>query len=1586
MRISLFSLVIVIFLTISATAKLCPENDLNGDCEVDWEDIQTFTDQWLNTTEEEDDCPQPGCADLDNTGEINLVDFAILANQWLCRGIPLSINEIVASNNIKKDPQNEYDDWFEIYNFGDMPINLAGMYLTDNLSNPTKWQIPYGYPSQTTVPADGFILFWADEDTIDGPNHVDFKLSAGGEEIGLFLDADTMVDSIIFGEQATNISYGRYPDADDYLRYFAVTTPLADNNGTYFDFVNEIGVSHERGFYDSPFNLLLACDTNGATIRYTLSGTEPSETVGTVYTPGTGIPITTTANLRAIAYKAGEKPSRTTHTYIFINDVVEQPNNPPGWPSNWGYSQDVNDNDGSGNGIVPSDYEMDQRVVDNTLPGYSVQDALLDIPTVSITMKLDDFIGDANGMWANPGYTTEYKCSIEYIPLDGTEGFQYDCKVENHGGASRRPYRMQKHNLRLTFTSQYGPAKLEYNLFPESPVDVFNQLLLRASFTDSWGLVSWGSTRYRPNDSMYIRDFWMKESLRDMGQPSSYGNFVHLYVNGLYFGQYNLTERVAAGDFFAEHLGGEPEDWAINEDFDYGPTPARWTEMLGIDPSTEANYTQIKNYLDIENFADYMLLHFYADAEDWPGHNGHAAANPVSGDGKFRFFVWDQEIVLDYHGRAADRVDSTGGAGTLFQNMRKSAEFRLLFADRFQKHCMNDGALNVANSQNRYLEAANIIDKAIVAESARWGDTRMKTPYGSSINIPTDPNNWNDIYYPAPPHGPWPNYYFTREDSWLLERDCVINHYIPDINNTANSYALIKLLRTKNLYPTLDAPVFNVNGSYKHGGYISTSDTLTITDSCSTAAIYYTLDGNDPRVPGEVVPPHTIVLVSDGSAKKARVPTGDIGTTWQGGSEPYDDSNWTSGTSGVGYERDTGYDPFIGIDVETAMYNVNTTCYIRIPFYVDACDIGKISSLTLRMRQDDGYVLYINGVEVKRVYSPGTPAWNSNSTSMSPESTSAWYSYDFSSHIDKLHSGSNILAIHGMNYSVTDTDFLICAELEAVIEGSTTDPTISPDAIEYTGGFNIDKSAALKARAYLSSTQKWSALNEAVYEVGNIRNSLRITEIMYHPVDTNNPNDPNTEYIEMKNINASTINLNLVKFDKGIDFTFGPNTLMAGQHILAVKNKNAFEAKYGAGKYIAGEYTGSLDNGGERIRLLDAVGTTILDFDYKDGWRSIVDGDGYSLTIIEPTNPDMNSWSEKDSWRASAYVNGSPGWNDSGIIPNPGAIAINEVMAHSHAGAPDWIELYNTTASVINIGGWYLSDNDENPLKYRFAAGKTIPAYGYIVIYEDVNFGPLATDPGRLTPFALSENGEMVCLASALDTNGVLTGYREKEDFGASETGVSFGRYYKGSTDSFNFVPMANSTQGYANAYPKVGPIVITEIMYHPDWPAGSLYENDQYEYVELRNIGTEPVTLYDYAQGEPWKLTDGIDFTFPASPVVTIPAGGRILVVKNPTAFNWRYPGLSAITYGPYDGKLDNAGERIQIGKPGDEDAGIRYYIRVDRVDYSDGSHPGGEPGNVDLWPAEADGAGKSLTRISTTLYGNDPNNWQAVTPTPGS
>jgi hypothetical protein len=265
-----------------------------------------------------------------------------------------------------------------------------------------------------------------------------------------------------------------------------------------------------------------------------------------------------------------------------------------------------------------------------------------------------------------------------------------------------------------------------------------------------------------------------------------------------------------------------------------------------------------------------------------------------------------------------------------------------------------------------------------------------------------------------------------------------------------------------------------------------------------------------------------------------------------------------------------------------------------------------------------------------------------------------------------------------------------------------------------------------------------------------------------------------------------------------------------------------------------------------------------------------------------------------------------------------------------------------------------------------------------------LHFGNV-NDPGCIEPFALSENGEQLHLSSA--HNNVLTGYRTEEDFGASQTGVSFGRHYKPSTGNYNFVAMERNTPGSSNTGPKVGPIVISEIVYNPEWPFGGSYTNDEYEYVELHNISPEPVTLYDFETGQPWKFTDGIEFVFPTDAPITIPAGGYLLVVKNPEVFLLRYPGVpTEKIFGPYDGKLSNAGERLELGMPGDIDkAGQYQYIRIDRINYSDGSHPENCPGGIDLWPTEPDGLGLSLTRRVLSEYGNDPVNWTASAPSPG-
>lgn len=752
--------------------------------------------------------------------------------------IPLRINEILARNDTGIDDGfGNREDWIELYNPNTVAVNLDDYYLTDRADNPTKWSFP-----SVSIPANGYLLVFASgADTVDpgGNPHCSFQLSAAGEFLAIVRpDGITIDDSFLpgFPEQFTDISYGPHPTQAT-LQFFGSASP-GQPNGTngYPGVVKDTNFSVNRGFFTAPLQLTVTTDTLGSAIRYTIDGSKPTPTHGTVYNPSTPIEITTTTTVRAIAFRDDYLPTNVdTHTYLFVEDVAMQSSTPAGWPTDWT------------NG-VPSDYEMDPRVVNNTngLGVHTVPESLLDIPTVSLTMPQDDFTGASRGIYTHPTSRWERECAVEYLLPDGTPGFQEDCKVEVHGNSSRNPSRMQKHSLRLTFSSSVGTPKLHYPLFPDSRVQQFNKLVLRACFTDSWALASWSSSRYRPNDSIYIRDVWMKDSLGAMGQPTSRGNFVHLYVNGLYFGLHNLTERLE-DDWFADHLGGNKSDWLIKDDLSSGVS--RWSEMMTVlneAITTNTVYENARSYIDVENYADYMLLHFYADSEDWPHHNGYAAANLNSGDGRFRFFVWDQEIVLDKY--SWNRYDSSSGGGAPFQRLRLNQEFKMLFADRVQKHLFNDGALSEFRSANRFQELCHGIDKAIVAESARWGDVQATTPYGSTAGSST---NIDDDYYPPTINTP---IYFTREQHWLVEQDNVVNNYIPTLHDQSDSRSIVRELRTRGLFPSIDAPVFA-----RHGGIVPAGDELSV--GAGTGSVYYTLDGSDPRALGGAINENAMTLV-----------------------------------------------------------------------------------------------------------------------------------------------------------------------------------------------------------------------------------------------------------------------------------------------------------------------------------------------------------------------------------------------------------------------------------------------------------------------------------------------------------------------------------------------------------------------------------------------------------------------------------------------------------------------------------------------------------------------------------------------------
>jgi len=305
----------------------------------------------------------------------------------------------------------------------------------------------------------------------------------------------------------------------------------------------------------------------------------------------------------------------------------------------------------------------------------------------------------------------------------------------------------------------------------------------------------------------------------------------------------------------------------------------------------------------------------------------------------------------------------------------------------------------------------------------------------------------------------------------------------------------------------------------------------------------------------------------------------------------------------------------------------------------------------------------------------------------------------------------------------------------------------------------------------------------------------------------------------------------------------------------------------------------------------------------------------------------------------------------------------------------DAIELYNPTTNDVPVGGWFITDDFKMPRKFRISDGKVILANSYLVFDEHA----FNTPPGALTSFAFDSKGDEAYLFSA-DVDGNLTGYFHGFSFGAAETGVSFGRYVN-SANQEQFAAQVTNTLGATNAGPRVGPLVISRIMYHPpDFADGS--DNSDDEFVELQNISAIAVPLFDGAlPANTWRLHGGVDFQFP--PNVTLNANGFLLLVQfDPantarlTAFRARYGVSNDVPIlGPIAGKLDNSADSVKLSKPGSPEGGEVPYILVDAVDYTD-SAP---------WPGEADGSGAALQRRIGSDYGDDPINWVAVAPIAG-
>ncbi|MEI6415126.1 MAG: lamin tail domain-containing protein, partial [Pseudomonadota bacterium] len=342
----------------------------------------------------------------------------------------------------------------------------------------------------------------------------------------------------------------------------------------------------------------------------------------------------------------------------------------------------------------------------------------------------------------------------------------------------------------------------------------FNDLVVRGGGLDAWNN---GSLH---TQAQYLRNTFAAQLQRDMGNPAPHSSPTHVYLDGLYWGVYEISEKLT-GDFAADYFGGSANNWDVfNSEWDQGDSTAFYAllGMVNAGTLTNAVYQKIQGnnpdrtrnpaypvYFDAANYSDYVLLQMWYGNRDWLNANLCMMRDRDNATSTgFKWCVWDSEAGMTDTGDGGTNLDMTaqgdptGLRGALFGN----AEFRLQFADRMQKHLFHGGALTPEAAAARYGELAGRIEPGIVAESARWGD-----------------QDGNAAHTLA---------------QWRTERDWVLNTYLP-----RRGAIVLRQFRNIGVFPAIDAPEFN-----QYGGIFTNGFLLSMS---ATNAIYYTFDGSDPR-------------------------------------------------------------------------------------------------------------------------------------------------------------------------------------------------------------------------------------------------------------------------------------------------------------------------------------------------------------------------------------------------------------------------------------------------------------------------------------------------------------------------------------------------------------------------------------------------------------------------------------------------------------------------------------------------------------------------------------------------------------------
>lgn len=732
------------------------------------------------------------------------------------------------------DEDGEFSDWIELLNTGPSAVPLAGWVLTDDARAPARWT----FPATNLAPGGRLVVFASGKDRrVPGALlHANFQLSSDGEYLALLRPDGTVASAYAptFPRQRADVSYGLLGDVGA-SGYLAVPTPGAANGMEFTAFVADTKFSHDRGFYETNFVLVITCETPGATVFYTTNGSAPSATNGAAYTGP--IPVGRTTVIRACAEKPGFRPSNVdTHTYVFLRDVLTQSPDgspPPGWPALWG------DN------VV--DYGMDPDIVAQPPWSATISNDLRAVPTLSLGMRLEDLFDPQTGIYANAsaeGRAWERPCSLELVYPDGRPGFAVRAGLRIRGGFSRSTDN-PKHSLRFLMREEYGDPKLRFGFFGPTGTAEFDKFDLRTSQDGSWAFLG-------DVGALFVNDPFSRDTALALGQPGERGDWYHLYINGQYWGLYNSCERPEAS-FAASYLGGAPEDWDVLK-----PDPQRdytvravdgddraWTRLWqaatngfartadyfrvqGRNPDGTVNPTY-EDLLEVTNLVDYLLVVFWTGNFDGPIfgaledgflNNFYALRDRTGARGGFRIVTHDAELSL--MGAFENRIGTTGignparGDGPercnpyyLWTQLLPNEEFRTLVEDRVQKHFFAGGALTREACTARFLLRRDEIDRAIVGESARWGDAQR------------------------------PDVPLTRDDWTNVVHDRIVDYF------PFRSDIVLDQLREAGLFPALAAPQFGGAGGEVPVGYA-----LALMQTNAAGELFYTVDGTDPRAIG----------------------------------------------------------------------------------------------------------------------------------------------------------------------------------------------------------------------------------------------------------------------------------------------------------------------------------------------------------------------------------------------------------------------------------------------------------------------------------------------------------------------------------------------------------------------------------------------------------------------------------------------------------------------------------------------------------------------------------------------------------------